>query len=125
MKRIKIKAGKVEVVAQLNDSATARRIWESLPISASVRTWGEEIYFPIPVAVVPQNLVDIVQKGDLAYWPDGRCLCIFFGPTPISSGDEIKPASSVEVIGKVLSQPEEFKAVSSGEKIILQKADGD
>ena len=120
-KKIKIKAGKVEVLARLNDSAIAGLIWDKLPISASANTWGEKIYFPIPVGAIPQDPKEVVEKGDLGYWPDGKCFCIFFGPTPVSSGDEIRPASSVEVVGKVLGNPEDFKKVSSGEKVVLER----
>ncbi len=119
-RRIKIKAGEVEVLAQLNDSEIAGLIWESLPISASVNTWGDEIYFPIPVEAKLENPVEVVEKGDLGYWPEGKCFCIFFGPTPISCKDEIKPASSVEIVGKLSGNPEEFKKVTLGETITLE-----
>lgn len=118
-RKIKIKAGEIEVLAQLNDSNVAGLIWDILPVSASVNTWGDEIYFPIPVTAKIENPVEVVEKGDLGYWPEGKCFCIFFGQTPISSGDEIKPASSVEIVGKVCGNPEEFKKVNSGETITL------
>ena len=90
-RKIKIKARKIEVLAQLNDSGIAGLILETLPISASVNTWGDEIYFTIPITAKLENPVDTVEKGDLGYWPEGKCFCIFFGPTPISSENEIKP----------------------------------
>jgi len=120
-KKIKIKAGKVEVLAQLNDSKIAGLIWEALPISASTNTWGDEIYFSIPVTAKLENPIEAVEKGDLGYWPEGKSFCIFFGLTPISSKDEIKPASSVEIVGKLSGNPEKFKKVESGETIILEK----
>ena len=120
-RKIKIKVGKIEVLAQFNDSKIAGLIWETLPISASVNTWGDEIYFSIPIKAKLEKAVDTVEKGDLGYWPEGKCFCIFFGPTLISSGNEIKPASSVEIIGKLGGNPEEFRKVSSGETIILKK----
>ena len=123
MKReIKIKTGEVEVKAQLNDSKIAGLIWEALPIKASLNTWGEEIYFSIPVKAKLDNPQDVVEKGDLGYWPEGPAFCIFFGPTPASTKDEIKPASSVEIVGKVLGNPEEFKKVGSRGTVILEKA---
>ncbi len=120
-KKIKIKVGKVEDLAELNDSKLANLIWDALPISVSVNTWGDEIYFPIPITAKLENPVDIVEKGDLGYWPEGKCFCIFFGPTPISSENEIKPASKVEIVGKLCGKPEELREVSSGETIVLEK----
>jgi len=120
-RKIKIKAGEIEVLAQLNDSRVAGLIWDILPVSASVNTWGDEIYFSIPVTAKIENPVEVVEKGDLGYWPEGKCFCIFFGPTPISSGDEIKPASSVEKIGEICGNPEEFKKINSGETVTLEK----
>jgi uncharacterized protein len=78
--------------AELNDSKIAALIWEALPLSAAASTWGDEIYFAIPVKIGLENAVSVVQKGDLAYWPEGRCFCIFFGITPASTETEIKPA---------------------------------
>jgi uncharacterized protein len=121
-KKIRIKAGKVEALAQLNDSAIAGLVWDALPISASVSTWGDEIYFEIPVKANLTKPQDVVGLGDIGYWPSGRCFCIFFGPTPVSSGGEIRPASSVEIIGKVSTEPLEFKKVREGAEILLEKA---
>lgn len=120
-KKIKIKTGKLEVLAQLNESEIAKLVWDALPISASVSTWGDEVYFTIPVRAKPANPKEVVNLGDLGYWPDGRCFCIFFGPTPVSTKGEIRPASSVEVIGRLLTDPLEFKQARSGEKIVLEK----
>ncbi|MDI6703905.1 MAG: cyclophilin-like fold protein [bacterium] len=120
-KRIRIRTGDVEVLAELNDSEVAGLIWDILPIQAEVSTWGDEIYFSIPVKANLENPKDVVEKGDLGYWPQGPAFCIFFGKTPISKGSEIRPASSVEVVGKVCDNPDEFKKVASGEKIILER----
>ena len=120
-RKVKIKIGAVEVPAQLNDSKIAGLIWDRLPISASVNTWGEEIYFPIPVKEKRlENPKEVVELGDLGYWPEGHAFCIFFGLTPISSPDEIRPASGVEIVGRVEGNVEEFKKVTSGETIILE-----
>ena len=124
-KKIKIRTGQLEALAQLNESAIAKLVWDALPISASVSTWGDEVYFTIPVTAEPSDPKEVVNLGDLGYWPDGKCFCIFFGPTPVSAKGEIRPASSVEVIGKLLTNPLEFKQVRSGEKIILEKINGD
>jgi hypothetical protein len=81
-KKIKIITKTVQMDAELNDSKTAALIWAALLISAEVSTWGDEIYFAIPVKTGPENAVSVVREGDLAYWPEGSCFCIFFGKTP-------------------------------------------
>jgi len=121
-KEIAIKAGVVVQKAQLNDSPTALKIWEALPIEASAGTWGDEIYFGIPVDTELSEPKELVEKGDLGYWDSGHAFCIFFGPTPVSEGDEIRPASAVDVVGKLMGEPEEFKQVSDGEKVTIEKA---
>jgi len=120
-RKIRIKAGEVEVLAELNDSKVAGLIWDALPFSASINTWGDEIYFPIPVKAKIDNPKTLVENGDLGYWPEGHAFCIFFGPTPISSKGEIRPASSVEIIGKLYGDPQEFKKVGPGENITLER----
>ncbi|MBA7653229.1 hypothetical protein ES703_61073 [subsurface metagenome] len=120
-KRIRIKAGRIEMPAELNESKTASLIWDALPIKARVNTWGDEIYFSIPVKAELDDPREVVEKGDLGYWPPESAFCIFFGPTPISKGEEIRPASGVNLVGRLLGDPQEFKKVSSGERIILEK----
>ncbi len=121
-KKIRIKAGKVEGRAVLNDSPTAQKIWESLPIEARANTWGDEIYFDIPVkCALEKDAQELVQVGDLGYWPTGSAFCIFFGPTPMSRGNEVRPASAVNVIGRVSGDAKAFKAVSSGTKIRIER----
>ena len=121
-RKIRIQAGNVSAEAVLNDSPTARKIWESLPLEAKGNTWGDEIYFAIPVkAPLEKTAQDLVQVGDLGYWPTGSAFCIFFGPTPMSRGEEIRPASAVNVIGKVAGDAKAFKKVASGAKIRIEK----
>jgi len=121
--KIKITAGKVSMEAELNDSSTAHMIWNALPIEKHGNTWGDEIYFSIPVRAQEENAKAVVEKGDIAYWPPGSAFCIFFGPTPASRGDEIRPASPVNIVGKLLGEPEKFKRVSHGEKVIIEKSE--
>jgi hypothetical protein len=113
-----------EVSAELSDESpkTSRAIWDALPIEARANTWGEEIYFSIPVEVEAENPRDVVEKGNLGYWPPGNAFCIFFGPTPISKRNEIRPASPVNIVGKVFGDPLVFKKVRSGERITLERA---
>lgn len=123
MRKIRISAGKVVATAVLMENATADAIWNALPIEASGNTWGDEIYFGIPVHVAQEKRAsDVVELGDLGYWPPGHAFCIFFGPTPASQGDEIRAASAVNVFGKVEGDPKVFKQVRHGEKVRLEAA---
>ena len=130
MRNIKIKFANLEVRAQLNDSKTASLIWQNLPLESSVNTWGDEIYFTclpagkaIPISTGLENGVDIVEIGDLGYWPDGPSFCIFFGPTPISKPGKIRPASKVNLIGKVMGDAKVFKKAKAGQTIIVEKTE--
>ncbi len=122
--QMRIVAGGVSAVATMNDSPTATAIWEALPIEAQGNTWGDEIYFSIPVRMPEQKGKEVVELGDIAYWPPGTAFCIFFGPTPASRGDEIRPASAVNVVGRIEGDPKIFRSVASGTKVILERADG-
>ena len=122
---IKITAGNVEATAELNDSQTAGAIRDALPITARASTWGDEIYFAIPVHLDEESAQATVARGDLGYWPPGSALCIFFGPTPASrTPGEIRPASPVNVFGQVQGDATRFKQVRSGESVIIERADG-
>jgi len=111
----------VEAEAVLGDGRTAEAIWEVLPLSAKADTWGDEIYFSIPLNLKAESPTDVVELGDLGYWPPGQAFCIFFGPTPASRGDEIRPASAVNVFGRVLGDPKVFKKVRSGATVRVAK----
>jgi hypothetical protein len=123
MREIKITAGKVEANATLGEGETADAIWNALPIEEQANTWGDEIYFSIPVTCKPEKPKEVVELGDLGYWPPGTAFCIFFGPTPMSQGKEIRPASPVNVFGRVEGDPKVFKQVRSGETVIIEKLD--
>ncbi len=112
------------VTATLSDEnpVTAKMIWDALPIEGKANIWGEEIYFSIPVKIEAENPKDVVNIGDLGYWPPGNAFCIFFGRTPVSRGNEIRPASPVNVFGVVDSDPKVFKKVKGGDKVRLEKA---
>ena len=119
-RRIRIKAAPVEVVAEINDTRTAQAIWEALPITGRVNLWGDEIYFSIPVSLDLEAGQELVSIGDLGYWPTGKAFCIFFGSTPVSQGDEIRPASAVTVFGNVIDDAGLFKQVVSGTEITIE-----
>jgi len=123
-KKIRIKSGGLEVMAQLNQSQTAQLIWNHLPISSRINTWGEEIYFPIPVRAGEENPQEVVREGDLGYWPPGEVLCVFFGQTPISTEEEVKPASPVNIIGRVEGDLQLLKMMASeGGEISIERVE--
>jgi hypothetical protein len=121
MRKMRITAGDVSAEAVLNDSATAEAIWDALPIEARASTWGDEIYFGIPVHLDEQDAREIVAMGDLGYWPPGHAFCIFFGRTPMSRGNEIRPASPVNVFGKVEGDARVFTRLANGARIRLER----
>ncbi|MBW1675475.1 MAG: hypothetical protein JRI58_10030 [Deltaproteobacteria bacterium] len=118
MKQIRIILGDLVLDAHLNDSPTAQKVWEALPIETSFSTWGDEIYFSIPVTMaLESDAQELVESGDLGYWPSGNAFCIFFGPTPISNQGEIRPASAVNMIGRIIGDATRLKKRMS-EKLI-------
>ena len=121
IKKISIKAGAVQATAELNDTRTARAIWEALPIKVKVNLWGEEIYFPVPVKLGLEKGQDLVNVGDLGYWPQGHAFCLFFGPTPVSGQGEIRPASAVTAFGRVTSDATLLKKVAPGAEITIER----
>ena len=121
-RKIRIIAGKIERITLLNDSSMAEVLWRSLPIEASANRWGDEIYFPVPVRKSEGERKEVVNKGDIAFWPPGGAFCIFFGPTPISKGEEIRPAGEVILLGKIEEGVEAFKEVENGERIRIEGA---
>jgi hypothetical protein len=124
MRRLRITAGAVSATATLDDSATARAMWAALPVEASAATWGDEIYFELPAPLPGDGAREVVEPGDLAYWPPGRAFCLFFGRTPASRGDEIRPASPVQVFGRLDGDPAAFRQVRAGARVRLERAGG-
>ena len=115
MAKIKISVGNVSLEAEMLDTPTASKILEALPFEGSANVWGDEIYFDIPLNLEqePDARAD-VEVGDLAYWPAGPAFCIFFGPTPVSTGDQPRAYSPVNVFGRVSGDTRKFKTVSNG-----------
>jgi len=119
---ITIHFGDVVIAAELDENPTATLIEEALPIESEVNRWGEEIYFPIPVeAELDDTARDVVERGELGYWPEGRALCIFFGPTPASKGDEIRPASAVNIVGRIKGDHTVLRAIREGTTVHVEK----
>jgi hypothetical protein len=121
-RRIRITSGKVSAIAELNISKTADAIWKALPMRAPANTWGDEVYFSVPVKGSLDNAQETVNVGDLGYWPPGNAFCIFFGPTPISKGGEIRPASAVIVFGRIVGDARVFEAVPDGAEVTIENA---
>ncbi len=120
-KSIRITSGDVSVEAELNDKPTARAVWGALPIEARAMTWGDEVYFGIPVdADLEPDARAEMAVGELGYWPPGNAFCIFFGPTPASNGDAPVAASPVNVLGRVIGDATMFRAVRAGDKIRIE-----
>ena len=123
MGKIIIVVENLSVEAELLDTPTAQKIEDALPLEGSVNVWGDEIYFNIPLTLDQESdAVQDVQVGDLGYWPAGPAFCIFFGPTPVSSGAQPRAYSPVNVFGRVLDDPKQFKSVSNGATIKITPA---
>jgi hypothetical protein len=123
-RQIEISAGDVIVTAVLNDSDTADELWAALPITARGQTWGDEIYFSIPVSVEEAaDSQETVEMGAVAYWPPGSALCLFWGPTPTSAPGEIRPASAVNVMGLIDGDPTVLGGVADGTEVVVARMD--
>jgi len=119
--RIALRIGTLSMEAELNETPTAQKIAAALPLRTAFSTWGDEIYFAIPVeAALDDSAQDSVELGALGYWPPGKALCIFFGQTPVSQPGKIMPASAVNVIGKVLGDATAFKAVMRERVVVVE-----
>ncbi|HTY23780.1 MAG TPA: cyclophilin-like fold protein [Desulfomonilaceae bacterium] len=119
--KIKISIGSLSMEAELNSTPTAQKVANALPLKSNFSTWGDEIYFSIPVsASLESNARAVVELGDIGYWPQGAAFCIFFGQTPMSSPGKIIPASPVNVIGKILGDATKFKEVMHERQVVVE-----
>ena len=122
---IKITAGTTIIRAELFDTPTAKGIINALPIKSQVNRWGGEIYFYIPVSVpIEEDSRDILEPGELGYWPTGNAFCIFFGATPASKGEECRAASNVNVFGKVVGDLSPLCDVEDGTEVMVEMTKG-
>jgi hypothetical protein len=119
--RLRVRSGAISLEADLKDTPTAKALWAALPITGRASRWGDEIYFSIPLqaAAEPDARAE-VAVGDLAYWPPGSAFCIFFGPTPASSGSAPVAASPVNVLGRLDGDAAQFRAVPTGAPVYLE-----
>lgn len=121
--KINITIADLSMAAELHDTDTAKKIAAALPIRAAFSTWGDEIYFTIPVsAELDDTAREVVEMGDLGFWPTGNAFCIFFGPTPMSEPGKIIPASAVNIIGRVSGDVTKFKGVMDKDEVAIEAA---
>jgi len=119
--RIQITVGPLSMEAELNETPTARKVADALPIRSALNTWGDEFYFTIPVeGELDESAREEVEVGDLGYWPPGKAFCIFFGQTPMSKPEKIIPASAVNIIGKVVGDAGRFKEVMTENEVLVE-----
>jgi hypothetical protein len=119
--RIRIKIAHVTLDAELNETPTAQEVARALPLKTAFNTWGDEIYFSIPVeAELDESAQEEVELGDIGYWPTGRAFCIFFGPTPTSTPEKILPASAVNIIGRVKGDATRLKEVMGEDEVVVE-----
>jgi len=122
MTRIVVTVGQVRLQGALNDTRSARAIASRLPVSGTGARWGDEVYFSTDITLPPEDPVEVVEAGDIGYWPPGRAICLFWGPAPASHGNEIRPASPVNIIGRVEGDLSALGEVRDGDLVTLEPA---
>lgn len=117
---LRITIDELNLVAELAQTPSADALWDALPLQAQAHRWGDELYFTVPFqAALEADARAVVQKGDVAYWPDGPALCFFFGPTPVSRPDEIRAASPVNVCGSIKGDSTILRQVADRSQVVL------
>jgi len=124
---VKIKIGDASLRAELFDTPCAQQVIGKLPIETVPNEWGDEFYFEIPVkADLDETATTKVKVGDIGFWPPGKALAIFFGPTPMSKSSDPVPASAVNLIGKILGDATVLRQEKGADKItIVHEDDGE
>jgi len=122
MPKIRLTIDGVVLSAVLRDTPTANAILEALPLKSSTQTWGDEVYFEVPVSVpLEDNAKDVVEAGEIAFWTQGNCIAIGYGPTPISQGEEIRLAAPTNIWADAIEDVKQLKGVRAGASIIIDK----
>jgi uncharacterized protein len=119
--RILLMIDSYDFLVELNDSDTANAIWLAAPFDSTTNAWGDEIYFEVPVRNSLENGKRVLEAGEVAYWPEGRALCVFFGPTPVSKGAAPEAISEVSPIGRLIGDPRAFEAVGDRRKVMVRR----
>ena len=121
--RVRVVIGTVTIEAEFFDSACARAIVDSLPLESRPNRWGDEFYFEIPVRMaLDETATTGVKAGDIGYWPLGNALAIFFGPTPLSRGDDPVPAGEVNIVGRIVGDAKVLKKAAGASAVRIEKA---
>jgi hypothetical protein len=124
MARIRFDFGTLKLEAELADTPTAQAVLGKLPYQARVMTWGEEVYFDVPAEVARESDARaVVIPGEVAYWPDGPCIALGFGRTPISQGDECRLASPCNIFGKLTGDAKTLATVKAGTRVTVTRAE--
>jgi len=119
---VRITIEKLNLVAELAQTASSDALWDALPLQAQAHRWGDELYFSVPFQVpLESNAYAVVQEGDVAYWPDGPALCFFFGPTPVSRPGEIRAAAPVNICGRIRDDSSVLKQVNDNTLVTLTR----
>ena len=120
--RIRFDFGALALEADLLDTPTAKAIAAALPLASAAMTWGEEVYFEIPVDIAREkDARAVVTPGEVAYWPDGHCIALGFGRTPISQGDECRLASPCNIFARIAGDVKTLAKVRAGTKVTVSK----
>ncbi len=123
MQQIRITVGDVSLLAELLDTPTAQAIYAALPIESRAQTWGDEVYFAIPVEMPREpDARDVVQPGEIAYWVEGRCIAVGFGRTPISRGNEIRLAARTNIWARSRDDVKTLRTVKDGDRVRVEAA---
>ncbi len=122
MRQVRFSFGDVTLTVKLRDTPTADGIWDALPLDGRVMTWGDEVYFGIPLTAEQEaNARDVVEAGEIAFWPDGDAIAIGFGETPISAPGEIRLASACNIWADAVEDVGTLQAVKSGERVTVER----
>ena len=121
--RITLNFGSTTIDVTVRNTPTAQAILNALPITSTVQTWGEEVYFSVPVeATLEQDAKDVVEAGEIAFWVEGSCIAIGFGPTPISQGNEIRLAAATNIWADADDDVRQLINVSSQDRVLVDWA---
>ena len=121
--KAKLTAGSVELDVEFDDTETARAVYDALPLESAFNVWGDEFYFEVPVAFdLDSTATTSVKVGDIGYWPPGKALAIFFGPTPMSTGDDPVPASEVNIVGRINGDATLLRKAKDASSIKIEKS---
>lgn len=121
MAKVQITCGQVQIEARVRDTPTAQRLMQALPLKSTAQTWGEEVYFDVPVSAQPEaDVKDVVEAGEIAYWVQGHAVAIGFGPTPISRDKEIRLAAPCNIWADALGDVKQLAKASSGDPVEME-----